>query len=114
MAGSKKMKDYGAPAGRPGRARMMGAGVRELTADDIWTDRQRDLFRAINDKREALDGWEKIKQLRTDELCILLAELHETGMKKSRISKLFKLSSYSVGDYIERAETARALLAERE
>ena len=78
--------------------------------DDIWSDRQRELFRSINDKREELDTWEKVKQLRTDELSILIAELAETGMTKSRIAKIFRITPSGVSDFLVRADTARALL----
>lgn len=82
-----------------------------MGADEIWSDRQRELFRQINDKREQLDIWEKVKQLRTDELSILIADLAETGMTKSRIAKIFRIAPSLVSDLVVRADTARAVLA---
>jgi len=104
------MRNYDGPAGRRGGQGSVGGGRRILSIDEIWSDRQRELFRKINEKREQLDTWEKVKQLRTDELSILIADLAETGMTKSRIAKMFRITPSGVSDLLVRAETARAIL----
>jgi len=81
-----------------------------VTSDDVWTDRQRELFKLINDKRDDLENGERIRQMRLDELSILIEDILNTGMKKSRVARVFHMSASMVRDLTDRAETARALL----
>jgi hypothetical protein len=107
---SGRMKNYDAPPGRKSGQGSAGAGRRILSIDEVWTDEQRRLFKQIQNKREVLETWEKVKQLRLDELSILIADLAETGMTKSRIAKMFRMAPSLVSDMVVRADTARALL----
>jgi len=85
-------------------------GRRQVTSDDVWTDRQRELFKLINDKRDDLENGERIRQMRLDELSILIEDILNTGMKKSRVARVFHMPASMVRDLTDRAETARALL----
>jgi DNA-directed RNA polymerase subunit F len=106
---SGRSQSYAKTANRPGSGTTFG-GIREITSDDIWTQPQRELFKQINDKREQLETLGKLKQLRTDELSILIDDLVKTGMKKSRVAKIFRMAPSLIGDLVVRSETARALL----
>jgi hypothetical protein len=53
---------------------------------------------------------DRLKMLRTDELSILIDDLVRTGMKKSRVARIFRMASSLVSDLVVRSETARALL----
>jgi hypothetical protein len=106
---SGRSQSYAKTASRPGSGTTFG-GLREITSEDIWTQPQRDLFKKINEKREQLETLDRLKMLRTDELSILIDDLVRTGMKKSRVARIFRMASSLVSDLVVRSETARALL----
>lgn len=113
MAGKLgKNNGYVRGSSRSGGQGQVFSGVKEITPDDIWTQPQRDLFRDINWARQEIENVEKLREQKIDYLALKVLDMLDTGMKKTRVARVFRMSPAYVADLAERGNTVRAIMAQ--
>jgi hypothetical protein len=97
-----------------GADRRKGGGTligRAMVPDNVWTPSQRALAVAIAAKKDEIHAAEKVRDRLLDDVAILMLEMVETGMSKTRVAKIYQMNAHSLADMLQRGDTARALRA---
>lgn len=107
-------RGYDKPAGRSGGGRRV-VGKKVKSADEIWTDDQRRLYREIKDLETQIENLLRERDALTDQIGIRVRRLlSEAGMSKTRLRTVFGYQYHRIDDLVERANTALAIQRELE
>lgn len=82
-----------------------------MLTDSTWTPSQRSLAQAIAAKKDEIHAAEKVRDRLLDDVAILMLDMVETGMSKTRVAKIYQMNTHSLADMLQRGDTARALRA---